>query len=253
MTHTETPAAGKAAVVRRYFGAIARRYDLANDILSFGLQRAWKRRAVRCLQLQPGDRVADLCGGTGDLAILAAPRVAPQGRVYLIDFTREMLRVGQEKVRAAGLGHLIHPIQGDALRLALPDESLDGVIVGFGVRNLTDMARGFREMHRVLKPGGRLVCLEFSHPTPAWFARLYDLYSRFLIPLAGKIIAGNAAAYAYLTTSIRAFPTAPELAALLTGLGFSQVTWVPLSRGIAVIHVGVKSAAASGGPQEPAG
>lgn len=240
MTPTETPGSGKAVVVRRYFGAIARRYDLANDILSFGLQRAWKRRAVRCLQLQPGDRVADLCGGTGDLAILAAPRVAPQGRVYLIDFTREMLLVGREKVGAAGLGHLIHPIQGDVLRLALSDESLDGVIVGFGVRNLTDMAQGFREMHRVLKPGGRLVCLEFSHPTPAWFARLYELYSRFLIPLAGKIIAGNAAAYTYLTTSIRAFPTAPELAALLTELGFSQVTWVPLTRGIAVIHVGVK-------------
>ncbi len=242
MGHTEAqaPGPGKAMAVRRYFGAIARRYDLANDILSFGVQRAWKRQAVRCLKLQPGARVADLCGGTGDLAILAAPRVAPHGRVYLIDFTREMLGVGREKAAATCGGHLIHPIQGDVLRLPLPDDRLDGVIVGFGVRNLADMAQGLREMHRVLKPGGRLVCLEFSHPTPAWFARLYELYSRFLIPLAGKIIAGNAQAYAYLTTSIRAFPTAPELAALLSELGFSRVTWVPLTRGIAVIHVGVK-------------
>ncbi|MCL6622335.1 MAG: class I SAM-dependent methyltransferase [Syntrophobacterales bacterium] len=241
-SHIEAPAAApaKAKLVQRYFSAIARRYDLANDVLSFGLQRAWKRQAVRCLQLAPGDWVADLCGGTGDLALLAAPRVAPHGRVLLYDFTREMLLLGREKMAAASLAHLIYPIQGDVLRLALPDGSLNGVIVGFGVRNLTDMAQGFREMHRVLKRGGRLVCLEFSHPTPAWFARLYELYSRFLIPAAGRIIAGHAAAYTYLTTSIRAFPTAPELAALLTGLGFTQVSWLPLTRGIAVIHVGVK-------------
>jgi len=264
-----TPApAGKAALVRRYFSAIAARYDLANDILSFGLQRAWKRRAVRLLCPRPGHRLADLCGGTGDLALLAAPRVAPGGRILLYDFTWEMLRVGREKIRAARLQDLIFPVQGDVLKLALPDNCLDGVIVGFGVRNLTDMTLGFREMHRVLKPGGRLVCLEFSHPTPAWFARLYALYSRFLIPLAGRLIAGNAAAYSYLTTSIQAFPGPRALAAHLAALGFTRVTWHPLTGGIAVIHVGVKAGEAwpapqlrhrarrewaSGGPQEPAG
>ncbi len=242
MTHPGGPPAGpaKAALVQRHFSAIAARYDLANDILSFGLQRAWKRRAVRLLELQPGARVADICGGTGDLALLAAHRAGERGRLILYDFNRDMLARGRDKVARAGLSGRILPVQGDAQRLALPDRCLDAAMVGFGIRNLADMEQGFREMHRILKPGGRLVCLEFSHPAHPWFARLYDLYSRLFIPLVGKLLAGSGEAYTYLTTSIRAFPDADALAALLTRLGFTQVTYHRLTDGIAVIHVAVK-------------
>jgi demethylmenaquinone methyltransferase/2-methoxy-6-polyprenyl-1,4-benzoquinol methylase len=229
----------KAQLVQQHFSNIAARYDLANDILSFGLQRHWKRVAVDLLALKPGDAVLDVCGGTADLALVAAAKAGP-GQVLVYDFNREMLEVGRAKVSQASRASGILFIQGDAEQISLKDNSVNAAIVGFGIRNLTHLKRGFQEMHRVLKPGGRMVCLEFSQPPARWFRLLYDLYSHTAIPLVGKILAGSWEAYTYLTGSIRAFPAPTELSAILESIGFTQVTYHPLTQGIAVIHRGVK-------------
>jgi demethylmenaquinone methyltransferase/2-methoxy-6-polyprenyl-1,4-benzoquinol methylase len=230
----------KAHLVQRHFSTIAARYDLANDILSCGLHRAWKRLAVRMLGLKPGEVVLDVCGGTADLARLTVRNMGGQGRALVYDFNRDMLAVGRDKVKKSSLNPNLLWIQGDAENLSLKSGSVDAVMVGFGVRNLTRWQRGFEEMHRVLKPGGRLVCLEFSQPPARWFRLLYDLYSFAFIPVVGKILAGSWEAYSYLATSIRAFPSPGELVRVLEAIGFTQVACRPLTQGIAVIHRGVK-------------
>jgi demethylmenaquinone methyltransferase/2-methoxy-6-polyprenyl-1,4-benzoquinol methylase len=230
----------KAHLVQQHFSAIAARYDLANDILSFGLQRAWKRVAVRMLGLKAGEVVLDVCGGTADLARLAVAIMGGRAGAVVYDFNRDMLAVGRNKLQGNPLAANLTWIQGDAENLALKSASVDAAMVGFGVRNLTNWERGFQEMHRVLKPGGRMVCLEFSQPPARWFRLLYDLYSFTLIPVVGKLLAGSWEAYAYLASSIRAFPSPGELIGLLEGIGFTQVTCRSLTQGIAVIHRGVK-------------
>ncbi|MBM4295896.1 MAG: bifunctional demethylmenaquinone methyltransferase/2-methoxy-6-polyprenyl-1,4-benzoquinol methylase UbiE [Deltaproteobacteria bacterium] len=230
----------KSRQVLAHFNRVAARYDLMNSLLSFGLHHWWKRVAVGLLDLRPGGQVLDVCGGTGDLAVIAAQRIGPRGRAVVYDFSRAMLEAGRPKTAVlAGWGKILH-VQGDALRLAFPDNCFDAVMVGFGIRNLSSMDAGFREMHRVLKPGGRMMCLEFSCPATPWFRRLYDLYSFAVMPLAGKIIAGSREAYSYLPESIRKFPLPEELSALLRSLGFTQVGYHRLTNGIAVAHVGVK-------------
>jgi demethylmenaquinone methyltransferase/2-methoxy-6-polyprenyl-1,4-benzoquinol methylase len=234
------PAPDKKAEVTRHFDAVAARYDLMNTILSFGLHHLWKRRTISRLGLKPGERILDVCGGTGDLALLAAREVGARGTVLIYDINRAMLLAGRPKVAQAGLRERISFVEGDAETLALTDASVDAAIVGFGVRNLTRMEEGLREMHRVLKPGGRLAILEFSRPTNPLWRRLYDLYSFTVMPLLGQVIAGSREAYTYLTTSIRTFPLPEKLAATLKTIGFAPVTYLPLTNGIAVIHLAVK-------------
>ncbi len=229
----------KVRLVQRHFDTVARRYDLMNTLLSFGLHHLWKRQAVRLMGLKPGDRVLDVCGGTGDLALLAARDVSPGGRVVLYDFNRAMIAAGRPKIAASGLQNL-YSLQGDAQRLSCPDAAFDAAMVGFGIRNLLDMQAGLREMHRVLKPGGVIMVLEFSRPTWGWFRRLYDFYSFAIMPLAGQIAVGSRRAYTYLPESIRLFPSPEELAADLEHIGFSKVSLRRLTNGIAVIHLGVK-------------
>jgi demethylmenaquinone methyltransferase/2-methoxy-6-polyprenyl-1,4-benzoquinol methylase len=230
----------KTAAVKRHFDRVASRYDLMNTILSFGLHHLWKRRAVGLLDLAAGERVIDVCGGTGDLARLAAPQVAPTGGVVLYDINRAMMLAGRAKVTRAGSRQRVWFVEGDAERLAVAEGRLDAALVGFGVRNLARMDEGLREMHRVLKPGGRLVILEFSRPhTPLW-RWLYDRYSFSLMPRLGQLIAGSKEAYTYLITSIRAFPSPEEVVDLLRHIGFTQVTYHPLTNGIAMIHRAVK-------------
>ncbi len=239
--YRRVPAAAKGGLVLKHFNTVAARYDLMNTLLSFGLHLLWKRTAVKMLGLKPGDRVLDVCGGTADLALLAARVVGPQGRVLVYDINRAMLAAGRPKVACSPLAPRIHYLQGDAERLSCPDASFDAAMVGFGIRNLTHPEQGFREMHRVLKPGGRLMCLEFSQPTWAWFRWLYDLYSFYFMPLAGKIMVGSWQAYTYLPESIRMFARPQELSAVLAGIGFSQVRFRRLTNGIAAVHVGVKT------------
>jgi demethylmenaquinone methyltransferase / 2-methoxy-6-polyprenyl-1,4-benzoquinol methylase len=228
----------KAGWVRRQFDAIAPRYDRMNTLLSFGIHHLWKRRAMAWLDPRPGERILDLCGGTGDLAVAAVRRTGPRGRVTLCDINREMIRVGRAASRRAAERTALDYVEGDAERLPFRDRSFDGVVVGFGIRNLTRMDRGFAEILRILRPGGRLVVLEFSHPADPLFRRIYDLYSFSLMPRLGRRLAGSAEAYAYLAESIREFPDAGTLAGRLRNAGFSEVRYDRLTRGVAALHAG---------------
>ncbi len=226
--------------ILRHFNAIAGKYDFMNTLLSLGFHHRWKRLAVEALGLLPGERVLDVCGGTGDLAVLAVRAVASEGRVVLCDFSRAMIEAGMPKIRRAVPGKRPLAVQGDAECLPFPTGEFDGAMVGFGIRNLAHMDRGIAEMHRVLKPGGRLMVLEFSLPVTGWFRRLYDLYSFGLMPLAGRVLAGNRAAYLHLPESIRRFPPPDDIKGLLERTGFGDVGYRRLTNGIAVVYRGVK-------------
>ncbi len=238
--YRQIPAREKRQWVLRHFNSIARQYDSMNTILSFGLQHLWKRAAVEAIGLEPGDRVIDVCGGTADLSILCATHVGPDGRIILYDVNREMMEGGRTKVARNSMAEMIWFVQGDAEQISFRDEQFEAAIVGFGIRNLTRMEKGLEEMYRVLKPGGKMVCLEFSMPTSKWFRWLYDFYSFQIMPLAGQILVGSREAYTYLPESIRKFPLPEELTAILEGIGFSNVTYRNLTNGIAVIHSGLK-------------
>ncbi len=238
--YLRVPQEDKEKWVRRHFNTVASKYDFMNSLLSLGTHHIWKRIAVGMMGLQTGDRVLDVCGGTADLALLAASRVGHSGRIVLYDINWAMMVTGIPKVTGSPFSQQIQYVQGDAERLAFEDETFDGAMVGFGIRNLTHMEQGFREMHRVLKPGGKMMCLEFSHPVTPWFAALYDFYSFYIMPAVGKVLGGSRPAYTYLPESIRMFPDADGLKHILEEIGYSRVRYRRLTDGIAVVHVGVK-------------
>ncbi|MEJ2038897.1 MAG: class I SAM-dependent methyltransferase [Desulfosarcinaceae bacterium] len=231
----------KVRAVRRHFNRVAPKYDFMNSLLSFGIQHVWKRAAIRRLGIRSGEKVLDVCGGTGDLSILAARRTGPSGRVVIFDINWAMLQAGRPKIDPhPSLSHIDY-IQGDAEQIAFPDNTFDVAMVGFGIRNLTHLRRGFGEMHRVIKPGGRLLCLEFSRPFNPLFRSLYDFYSFNIMPLLGEMIVGSGESYACLPETIRMFPLPMELCALLTDIGFRDVTYTPMTNAIAVAHIGFKA------------
>ena len=233
-------AADKTDRVLQHFNSVAGHYDFMNTLLSFGIHYAWKRTAARMLKLSPGDRVLDVCGGTGDLAILAARKVGPAGRVVIYDINRAMIQAGLHKVINTEIETRLRYVQGNAECISFPDRHFEAAMVGFGIRNVTRMKKGFEEMYRVLKPGGKMMCLEFSRPTWPVFRWLYDFYSFYIMPFLGELIAGSRKAYTHLPESIRMFPLPDELSELLEAIGFSQVTYRSLTNGIAVIHLAVK-------------
>lgn len=236
-----TPAPGQPTSerVQGIFSNIASRYDLLNILMSFGLDRLWRRAAVRMAAPSPTDRALDLAAGTGDLTFAMA-RFGGPAEVVGTDFVPAMLAVAERKLeRYRGTSRVSFSV-ADAQALPFADESFDIVTIGFGVRNLPDREANFREVLRVLRPGGRYVILEFSTPPNRVWRALYRFYNRTVVPFLGAIVAGDRASYEYLNESILRFPDQPHLAAELSAAGFSGVTWRNLSGGIVALHRAVK-------------
>jgi len=231
------PAAQKGARVREVFDRVAPRYDLMNDLMSFGLHRLWKAFAVSVARIRPGERVLDVASGSGDLARAFARRVGPTGEVWATDINRGMLERGRDRLLDAGC--LTPAVQCDAERLPFRAASFDCVAVGFGLRNMTNKEAALADMTRLLRPGGRLLVLEFSR---VWkpLEKPYDLYSFRVLPWLGEKIAGDAAAYRYLAESIRMHPDQQGLAGMLERAGLAQVQYFNLGAGVAAVHRGVK-------------
>jgi demethylmenaquinone methyltransferase/2-methoxy-6-polyprenyl-1,4-benzoquinol methylase len=242
-TQTAPPAgtgSEKERAVQRMFSSIARYYDLNNSLLSLGLHHSWKRQAVSFLD--PNSRlVLDVGAGTADLALLTASRLGEKTRIVAADLNRPMMAIGVKKVRKATLQRQIVCVQANAERLCVPNRSFDAVTTGFCMRNVGNLSKALTEIRRVLKPGGRLICLEFSRPVSSWLCRLYDWYSFTLLPWVGTRVSGDTTGvYQYLPASIRAFPDQDGLARLLREVGFEKVEYHNLSGGIVAIHVAVK-------------
>jgi len=233
----QVPKGEKRARVGAVFDSVAGRYDLMNDLMSLGLHRIWKRFAVEVARLHPGDRVLDVASGSGDLASTFARRVGPSGQVWLTDINARMLARGRDRLLDEGC--LAPAVRCDAERLPFAGASFDCVSVGFGLRNMTHKDVALREMTRVLKPGGRLLVLEFSK---IWkpLERAYDLYSFKLLPWLGERVAGDAAAYRYLAESIRMHPDQAALAAMMERAGLANVEYFNLSAGVVAVHRGYK-------------
>jgi demethylmenaquinone methyltransferase / 2-methoxy-6-polyprenyl-1,4-benzoquinol methylase len=229
--------ADKARRVRGVFDSVASKYDVMNDVLSMGLHRAWKAYTVAVAAVQPGMQVLDIAGGTGDLALAFAQRAGSQGRVVLTDINEAMLRQGRDRALDAGL--VLPTAVCDAERLPFPSASFDLASVAFGLRNMTHKERALTEMARVLRHGGRLLVLEFSKPAAALQVP-YDWYSFKLMPLMGKLIAGDGDSYRYLAESIRMHPDQATLKAMMKSAGFAHVDVHNLAAGIVALHVGVK-------------
>ena len=227
------------ARVRRMFDGIARRYDLLNRVLSANLDRGWRKRALARLDENDRALILDLCGGTGDLSIeLARERRA--GRVVCCDFSHAMLLRAAPKFTRLGLAAQIDCVEADGLNLPFPEASFDAVTVAFGVRNLSDMDRGLREMLRVLKPGGKLVVLEFSRPTAPVLSGLYRFYLGRILPRIGDGVSGKDGPYRYLARTIADFPEASVLAGRIREAGFAACEWSTMTGGVVAAHTAVK-------------
>jgi demethylmenaquinone methyltransferase / 2-methoxy-6-polyprenyl-1,4-benzoquinol methylase len=227
----------KARRVRGVFDSVAPRYDVMNDLMSMGLHRAWKAYTVLVADLRPGQRVLDIAGGTGDLAQAFARKVGNEGLVVHTDINPSMLRVGRDRLLDAGL--VLPTVVCDAEKLPFEPESFDRVSVGFGLRNMTHKDRALAEMHRVLKPGGKLLVLEFSKVARP-LEKAYDWYSFNILPRLGRMVAGDEASYRYLAESIRMHPGQEELKAMMKKSGFGHVDYHNLTAGVAALHVAIK-------------
>ncbi|MFQ5954312.1 MAG: class I SAM-dependent methyltransferase [Kiloniellales bacterium] len=234
--YRQVEAGEKGRLVRDVFASVAPRYDLMNDLMSGGVHRLWKAALIARLGLRPGMHLVDVAGGTGDIA-LGVLRRAPEGvRVTVCDVSPAMLEVGRERAIDRGLLDRIDWLCGDAEALPLASRSADAYTIAFGLRNVTDIAAALKEARRVLRPGGRFLCLEFGRVTVPPLRALYDRYSFSVIPRLGEMVAGDGAAYAYLVESIRRFPPQAELARMIDAAGLERVRVHNLSGGIAAIH-----------------
>jgi demethylmenaquinone methyltransferase/2-methoxy-6-polyprenyl-1,4-benzoquinol methylase len=230
----------KVRLVADVFHSVAGKYDLMNDVMSFGVHRLWKRFTIDQAGVRPGQRVLDLAGGTGDLAAQLASRVGPQGRVTLADINASMLDVGRARLLDKGVVGNVEFVQANAEHLPFPDDHFDCVTIAFGLRNVTHKETALAAMWRVLRPGGRVLVLEFSHPVIPGLDKIYDAYSFKLLPLMGRVIANDEDSYRYLAESIRRHPDQETLKGMMELAGFERVHYFNLSGGIVALHKGYK-------------
>ncbi len=228
----------KTRLVREVFDNVARRYDLMNDLMSGGIHRRWKADLIARLHPRPGEILLDLAGGTGDIARRFLGRAGKTGQVIVCDINASMVAAGRDRALDDGVLSGITWLVGNAEELPIADSSVDCCTISFGLRNVTHKQQALEEARRVLKPGGRFFCLEFSRVEAPVLRQLYDIYSFNVLPRLGAVVARDRDAYQYLVESIRRFPPQAELAAMMNRAGFEQVTWRNLSAGIAAIHCG---------------
>jgi demethylmenaquinone methyltransferase/2-methoxy-6-polyprenyl-1,4-benzoquinol methylase len=230
--------AGKKEQVAQMFDNISPRYDFLNHLLSLGIDIYWRKRAIRLLKPEKPQLILDIATGTGDFAIEALA-LKPK-KVIGVDISEGMLRVGREKIKRMRLEPLIELREGDSERLQFEDNYFDAIIVSFGVRNFENLEKGLRDMHRVLKPGGNCVIVEFSKPKSFPFKQLYNFYFRSILPLVGKVVSKDRAAYTYLPESVQAFPDGDDFIRVFKQSGFNSTKCIPLTFGICTLYAGKK-------------
>lgn len=230
----------KAGMVAEVFHSVAGKYDLMNDLMSFGIHRLWKRFTIDCSGVRRGQRVLDLAGGTGDLTAKFSRLVGDSGEVVLADINDSMLKVGRAKLRDLGVVGNVSYVQANAEALPFPDNYFDCITIGFGLRNVTEKEKALKSMFRVLKPGGRLLVLEFSKPTIELLGKVYDTYSFRILPKIGEVVANDSESYRYLAESIRMHPAQDVLKGMMEEVGYEQVSYYNLTGGIVALHRGYK-------------
>lgn len=240
--YQQVPIAEKAERVGQVFRSVASRYDVMNDVMSLGSHRLIKRYTIELSAIRPGQKVLDLAGGTGDFSLKFAPLVGETGHVVLADINEAMLNVGRDRLLDKGIGNTVNIAQVDAEELPFADDSFDCICIAYGLRNVTNKERALASMQRVLKPGGRLLILEFSKPNNPLVGRAYDVYSK-LWPVAGKLITGDSDSYRYLVESIRMHPDQDTLLGMMQEAGLTDCRYHNVMDGICAIHVGHKEAA----------
>lgn len=230
----------KQGLVANVFNSVAKKYDIMNDVMSFGIHRLWKRYTIDCSGVRKGMKVLDIAGGTGDLTAQFSRRVGPTGEVVLADINQAMLDVGRDKLRNMGIVDNVDYVQANAEELPFESDRFDIITIAFGLRNVTDKQKALESMFRVLKPGGRLLVLEFSKPVPPLLSQAYDFYSFNVLPKMGQLVAGDADSYQYLAESIRMHPDQETLKGMMETAGYEQVTYQNLTGGIVALHRGFK-------------
>ena len=238
--YQEVETKDKAGLVGQVFDSVATRYDVMNDLMSAGIHRVWKRFTIELSGVRRGHRVLDIAGGTGDLAAKFAPMVGDQGEVVLADINSSMLSVGRDRLIDRGVPGNLYYVQADAQYLPFPDDHFDCITIAFGLRNVTDKDLALRSMLRVLKPGGRLLVLEFSKPENPLLERAYDAYSFGLLPMMGRLVAGDSDSYQYLAESLRMHPDQDTLREMMENAGFASCDYHNMTGGIVAVHRGTK-------------
>lgn len=235
------PVGEKSERVAGVFHSVAAKYDLMNDLMSGGIHRVWKHFTIESAAVRAGHRVLDIAGGTGDLSKRFSEIVGPTGQVVLADINDSMLKVGRDKLIEKGCAGNVVTIQADAQYLPFPDNHFHCITIAFGLRNVTDKALALKSMLRVLRPGGRLLVLEFSKPESRWLEKIYDQYSFKLLPQLGKLVANDAESYSYLAESIRMHPDQETLRTMMSDVGFVNTSFTNMTGGIVALHKGFKA------------
>ncbi|MGK0405670.1 MAG: demethylmenaquinone methyltransferase/2-methoxy-6-polyprenyl-1,4-benzoquinol methylase [Oleispira sp.] len=238
--YKDVPAEEKQAMVADVFHSVAAKYDVMNDLMSFGVHRLWKRFTIDMSGVRPGNKVLDLAGGTGDLTKKFSKIVGPSGTVVLADINSSMLEVGRERLTNQGYVGNIEYVQANAQYLPFEDNTFDIITIAFGLRNVTDKDEALRSMFRVLKPGGRLLVLEFSQTNNPLLKKAYDLYSFTALPLMGKLVTNDSESYKYLAESIRMHPDQETLKGMMEEAGFNRVSYHNMTGGMVALHRGIK-------------